>query len=143
MKTYTIRIEKDARLTYRTPAGRAIGWGSPVGLADILRSRKRKYRLDLHQPLLLKNLKTDCDVNHAYALQQELSRLTAEEWATLVIHPETARPEHILLFDPETVQMQNFCGFPIQPLLSRCLGSWAWIGCPITPSLAKELGLTT
>jgi len=143
MKTHTIRIEKDASLTYRTPVGRATGWGSPVGLADILRSRQRKYRLDLHQPLRLKNLKTDRDVNNAYALQRELSSLTAQEWSSLVIQPEPVRPEQLLLFDPAAVQMRrSYCGFPVMPLLGITSdGSWAWIDCAIMPFLAADLGL--
>jgi hypothetical protein len=142
---HTIRIEKDAGITWRTPKGRATGWGNPYALADMLRVAKGKYKLDLSRtPLKLRNLVSSRELTNCYVLSRELSSLSNEEWNSLVVHPEKpAAFAQVLLFDPETVETRRtLCGFPVRVLLRLTSeGVWDWVPMGISRFLATEFGL--
>lgn len=97
MKTHTFRVEKDYSVTWRAPAGRAVGWGSPSGLAERLRHSnewisKKPCRLDLSRvPQRLAD--AQAHLKSALELQDELNKLSPEEWSKFVMHPPTAHTQ--------------------------------------------------
>ena len=89
---YTFRIEKNFSLTWRT-SSRAVGWGSANGLAELLRhynrpGSKRPYKLDLSK--MPTNLSAAQEYMQAcLVVQDELCKLTEEEWQTFVLPDPT------------------------------------------------------
>ena len=86
--SYTCRIEQDFGITWRT-SGRAVQWGLAYGLAERLRhynrpGSKRPYKLDLSK-MPTKLLAARQYMQACLVVQDELSKLTEQEWQKFVL----------------------------------------------------------